>query len=280
MRGVLVLGLLLALTGAGCVSSQSMRPKGLARPRLLTVPQGPDIVQLHVAVVERRLGDAYIDKALWASTDEQVAGIDRLALLENNGFRVGQVIGSLPGELQRMLENERYCANPKGLYLRAGSSTTLTLNMNLPSCAYRLKHDDLEESVTEEQAQCELLVEPTLTADGKTRLRFTPQVKYGEAMTTIEAAPDSSQWEIQVKKACHNYPEVSWEVMLAPNEWLVVGTHLGQPQSLGYQSFVNEEGATPIQRLLVLRTNRAAPQADSGGEVPTTAAQALKSGRR
>jgi hypothetical protein len=244
----------------------------------LSVPQGPDVVQLHVAIVERRLGDQFINQSLWPSTDEQAAGIERLALLENNGFRVGQVIGSLPGELQRMMENERYCANPKGFYLRAGSSTALALN-KLPSCAFQLKHDELEEEIREEQVKCELLVEPTLTPDGKTRLRFTPQVKYGEPTTTIEAAPDSSSWEIQVKEPSHRYPEVSWEVTLAPNEWLVIGTQMDQPQSLGYQSFVNQEGATPIQRLLVLRTNRPAP-VESAGDVPTIAAQALKSGTR
>jgi hypothetical protein len=279
MRGVLVLALF-ALLGAGCVSSQSLRPRGLARQRLLTVPQGPDVVQLEVALVERRLGDAYINKALWVMTEEQVAGIDRLTLLENNGFRVGQVIGSLPSELQRMLKNERFCCNARAYYLRAGSSQAIALGLTVPTCTFQLKHEDLVDPVTEEQAQCELLIEPSLTADGKTRLRFTPQVKYGEAMTTIEAAPESSSWEIQVKKPCHSYPEVSWEVTLAPNEWLVIGTHLGQTQSLGYQSFVNEEGATPIQRLLVLRTNRGPTRNDSDGDVPTTAGQAMKSGRR
>jgi hypothetical protein len=279
MRRVLVLGLLLALGGAGCVSGESMRPRGVARQRLLSLPEGPDVVQLHVAVVERRLGDPYINKELWASTDEQAVGIDQLALLENNGFRVGQVIGSLPSELQRIVENYRYCEQRRGLFLRAGTATPFGWALPVPSCTYQIKQDDSCREVTEDQAQCELLIEPTLTADGKTRLRFTPQVKYGEALTTIEAAPDQSGWDIQVKKACHVYPELSWELTLAPNEWLVIGTHLGQPQSLGYQAFVNEEGATPIQRLLVIRTNRAAPMA-AAGEVPTTAAQALKSGTR
>ncbi len=277
MRRVLVLGLLLALGGAGCVSGESLRPRGVARQRLLSLPDGPDVVQLHLAVVERRLGDPYINQELWASTDERAVGIDRVALLEANGFRVGQVIGSLPSELQRIVENYRYCEQRRGFFLRAGNATPLSWAVPLPTCTYRIKQDDLSREVTEDQAQCELLVEPTLTADGKTRLRFTPQVKYGEALTTIEALPEQSGWDIQVKKACHVYPELSWEVTLAPNEWLVIGTHPGQRESLGYQAFVNEEGATPIQRLLVIRTNRAAAPA-AGGEVPTTAAQALKSG--
>jgi hypothetical protein len=279
MRRVLVLGLLFALGGAGCISGQSLRPKGLARQPLLSLPQGPDVVQLHVAVVERRLGDSYINQTLWASTDEQAAGIEQLALLENNGFRVGQVIGNLPSELLRMVENERYCGNQIGWFLRVGSSTPIKLGPALAKCNYLVKYDDFCREVSTEQANCKFLIEPTLTADGKTRLRFTPMVEHGEAIMTIEAVPEFSSWECQVKQQSHVYPELSWEVTLAPNEWLVVGTQLSQPRALGYQAFVNEEGATPIQRILVLRTNRPAP-ANSGGDIPTPAGQALRSGSR
>jgi hypothetical protein len=279
MRRFLVLGLLLALGGAGCISGQSLRPKGLARQPLLSLPQGPDVVQLHVAVVERRLGDPYINKIMWASTDEQAAGLEQLALLENNGFRVGQVIGNMPSELLRMVENERYCGNQKAWFLRVGSPTPINLGPPLAACSYRVQYDDYCREVSAEQARCKLLIEPTLTADGRTRLRFTPQVDHGEAIMTFEAVPEFSSWDCQVKQQSLVYPELSWEVTLAPNEWLVVGTHLSQPRSLGYQAFVNEEGGTPIQRLLVLRTNRPA-LADSGGDIPTPAGQALRSGMR
>src|SRR5439155_19442931 len=100
--------------------------------------------------------------------------------------------GSLPGELQAMLKNEHFCINPRTQFLRAGSSLPLALGPAVPSCAFRVYHDGQDDEAEYEQAQCELLVEPTRTEDGKTRLRFTPRVTFGEPMTIIEAAPETS----------------------------------------------------------------------------------------
>jgi hypothetical protein len=66
----------------------------------------------------------------------------------------------------------------------------------------------------------------------------------------------------------HSYPKLSWEVTLAPNQYLVVGTRFDQRHSLGFASFVQTEETNPVQRLLVIRTScpGAAPNGGMGGD--------------
>jgi hypothetical protein len=53
------------------------------------------------------------------------------------------------------------------------------------------------------------------------------------------------------------YPWLSWELTVAANEYVVVGTRLDRPGTLGHCCFLHGEGRPPVQRLLVLRTARA-----------------------
>jgi hypothetical protein len=48
-------------------------------------------------------------------------------------------------------------------------------------------------------------------------------------------------------------------VSLEPNEYVVVGARSDRPGTLGHQAFVRRDEATPVQRLLVIRTGRMAP---------------------
>ncbi len=101
----------------------------------------------------------------------------------------------------------------------------------------------------------------TLTSDNKTRLSFVPKVENGEPTLPFHADPDKQSWTIRVEKPCQTYPELAWDVVLAPGEYLVIGGILDKENSLGHRSFVQEEG-TMVQRLLVLRTSRS----QNGGE--------------
>src|SRR5438477_11120266 len=89
----------------GCLSGDRDRASDL----MTNVPWtrttlGPDGALLDFALVERPLGDTFLNEELWCSTDNQVAGLENKALLEDNGFCVGQVIGINPGKLQGLFE--------------------------------------------------------------------------------------------------------------------------------------------------------------------------------
>src|SRR5262249_26814687 len=60
------------------------------------VPEGPDVVVLEVVLLERPVDDPFVNEELWRSADEQAVPLERKAVLDDNGFRVGQIGGLTP----------------------------------------------------------------------------------------------------------------------------------------------------------------------------------------
>lgn len=256
-------GLLLGLLTAsviGCTSGQTIHTTSwLDRFRWGAVPTGPDVVQMDVAVVERPVGDRVLNDKLWALADEQIMEPERRAQLEDNGFRIGQLGGMAPPELQDLLTSERSCAAPRRLVVRAGEAKQLTIGPAAPEGRFRILHDGELTAVTFDQAEFTLEVVPTLTPDGRTRLQFLPLVQHGAVSQVIRPAADHSGLMLQAERPAQRYPKLSWEVTLAPNEYVVIGGRYDLPETLGHAYFVRPEESQPVQRMLVIRTGRPAP---------------------
>jgi hypothetical protein len=250
---------LLALLPAGCLPVRDGPVRTAADLLRAFRPPAPaaDVVQIDVALLERPVGDAYVNKGLWAFADEQVVDLERRAVLEENGFRVGQVIGQPPTELRELLRSERSCVNPRRRLIAAGTPAALLLGPLQPECRFRLRREGGPAEVVLQQAQCSLVVVPTLTADGKTRLHFAPKVEHGEMLPRYAAAPDQSDWVMEIRRQSVSYPDLGWDVTVGGNEYLVIGAWPDQPGTLGHRSFIDGQGRSAVQRLLVLRTFRA-----------------------
>ncbi len=272
----LVPGLLLALLG--CALEQARPITWLDRFQAAQTSLGPDGVILDVVVIERPVGDAYINQELWGCTDEQVVPLEHKALLAENGFRVGCVIGMTPGRLQALLTSERCCVKSQRQILPAGKSLTLDVGRVVSRMQYRVTLDGRTSTAALEQAQSLLVIVPTLTADGRTKLEITPQVQYGAKVPHWDPTADRRNWEIERRRCDQTYPDLAWEVTLAPNVYLVIGAAAADsPSSLGYQCFINEESEVHVQRLVVLRTNRstAEPSAADPDQPAGSSGQAL-----
>jgi hypothetical protein len=255
--------LLVLLTGwlAGCVTSQPAQSTSLMeRPRPFQGPTGPDVVQLNIALLEQPVGDAYLNRGVWDFTDEQGIAAELRAVLEDNGLRVGQVGGIPPTELQALLTSDRCNVNPRQVLLHADSPTTVVLGPPRPLCQFDLQQDSRATPVRLEQAQFTLAVLPKLMPDGRTCLRFTPQVHHGAMAPAIELSDDRSGFFLRGKQATECYPRLSWEVTVAPNEYVLVGTCFERPATLGHQVFVRPDEPRPVQRLLAIRTCRLAKE--------------------
>src|SRR5208283_5426209 len=104
-----------------------------ARPSSYFIPPhfhrsnlGPDGVLLDMVVVERSLGDPFLNNDVWSCTDTDVTGLDKKAVLDDNGICVGQVVGMNPAKLQNLIECKRYCVTSRRQILPAGKSIAVT----------------------------------------------------------------------------------------------------------------------------------------------------------
>jgi hypothetical protein len=252
----------------GCLTNKPDASVSLKKHLQPLGPTGPDVVHIELALIEQPVGDRYLNQDLWPLADEQVVGLEQKAVLEENGFRVGQVGGIPPPGLQALLTSATSCANPRLWQLHAGKSKTVILGSTRPLCCFQRKQGGEPRAISLEQAQCTLLVVPTLTEDGRIQLRFTPQILHGETNLLPCPAPDNSGWVLQEQRPTELYADLGWEVVLAPYEYVVIGGRLDQPASLGHQCFIDADAPRPVQRLLVMRTGHqaAATAADAPAE--------------
>jgi hypothetical protein len=225
---------------------------------------GDDVIYLDVAFLERPLSETFLHRELWSEANEEVVytdddqlfNMERLTALQKNGFRVGQISGLLPTKLQDMLDTQRDC-QARRIQLHSGHETTLSLGPSATRCCCRLNRDGRFTPVELTQAQCQLVVVPSLTDEGRIRLRFTPQILHGQTKTAflpVRCADGQLDWARQERPAEESYPWLGWTLEVAPNDYVVAGPKLEKGETLGEQFFLTrEEGCPIVQRLLVLR---------------------------
>jgi hypothetical protein len=250
----------------GCFAEQSERSTARLYAPPLAGPVGDDVVFMDVAVIERPLGDDFLNHELWSDADEQAvraenddqaASLERKTALEKNGFRVGQVCGQLPPpKLQDLLLSQHSCTAHR-IQLHAGHETTIPLGPLWPHCRCQVSRDAQTLAVDFQKAQCLLEIMPSLAEEGRVRLRFTPHIKHGEVKTAFTALRDAGgllHWGRQEQQPEEVYPWLSWIVTLTANEYLVIGAKLENSDTLGEQFFLSGEDHPGMQHLLVLRT--------------------------
>jgi hypothetical protein len=219
-------------------------------------PTGPDVVQMDVAVLECPVGDSFINGALWELADEQVVGLEHKAVLDDNGFRVGELGGITPPGLLLLLRNERNNPSPRRVQLHAGNPTPITLGARLPACEFDLRQDGKPVKVSLKDAECGLQVVPTLAADGAIHLHVTPRITHGERRLWPAVSPDRRSLLLPAQRATEDYERLGWDVTVAPGQYVVVGTRYDRPGTLGHRCFLRPAEAQPVQRLLVICTSR------------------------
>jgi len=277
LRPLLLLGLLPLV--AGCAWFQPAdKPAWVSRLRR-PAPQSDDArVALDLAILEKPLGDPFMNRDLWRSTDDMVIDLEKKDLLEKNGYRVGQVVGLTPEALQALLKSERYCVNPRRRIVPDGGHVTQYLGPVFPESSFTLHESEREMPLNFDQVRFCLDIVATRAKDGKIRLTFTPKVETGERVLPFQPDVDRSTWTLCVDKPYRVFPSLSWEVTVEPNKFVVIGASLERGETVGHRSLVQEE-YPPRQRLLVIRaaTNGGAETAEEPKEAgPTGTSLALQ----
>lgn len=280
----LIIGIF-ALVLPGCMF-WGTSPSVVTRERIATPPPVPDpnMVQVDIALLERPLEDPFLDRELWLSTDQHIVELERLALLEDNGIRVGQVVGMIPARLTSLLKSERSCIDPRRRTLASGQGLTHHLTPVQPRVAFTVTHRGERQEVSLDQAKFCLEVIPTLDNKGRTKVQFTPKVQHSSEAFPIKVAPDYSGWVNEAGRPHRSFPQLGWHVSLGTGEILVIGTHLDKQGTLGYNAFVHAEEPNPMQRVLIVRTSRtftspeaelSSPQLGNGKAAPLALQAAL-----
>jgi hypothetical protein len=254
----LLFGLLVGLL-AGCATGKPARFISWFGQAPFQGLEGPDVIRMDVALIERPPDDAYLSWEVWRLADEQVVSLERRAVLEESGFRVGLLAGLKPAGLQTLLSSEKSCANPRRFFLHAGKAATVALGPTRARYRFQIPEAGQAGFVSFEQATSSLEVVPSLKGNGQIQLRFTPQMQHGEPVLAAHTAEDNSGFLLQAERPTKSYAALAWEVTLAPNQYLIVGARLDRPESLGYQSFLRKDEAVAVQRLLVIRVAHASP---------------------
>jgi hypothetical protein len=255
--------LLMGLFFGGCIL-EGPTTGWLGRPRLLQGPTGSDVIQLDVAILEGPVGNWAFNRELWTLADEQGIALETQTVLEENGLRVGQIGGLAPPILQTLLTSERSCVRSRRIQLRSGTPRTLVLGPPVTQGRFALHENSRETAVTLTKANCVLTVLPTLASDGRTRLQFTPEVQANSTPALLANAPGPPAWERaasvdlegQDQGTNQRFSSLSWEITLAPNDYLLIGGRYDRPNTLGSQTFIRADEDAPVQRLLVIRTTR------------------------
>jgi hypothetical protein len=275
--------LLLAGVGAGCFDTRpDPLTARLAAPSPFAGPAGADMVEVDVFVIERPAGDDFLNRKLWDLADELAVSLDRKPSqedggfgvrqnLEENGFRVGQLGGWAPSGLQALLGSSVSCPDPRRACLHSGHVLPVPLGPVQPRCRFDVFKGGTPTPADLRDAQCRLEIVPQLTDDGRVRLQFTPHIQHGERAVAFGPCQDPSgalRWDRHEDQADSAFPQAGWDVTLAPNEFVAVGANLKRPGTLGHACFLDVgEGGPPVQRLLVLRTNRTLAEA-AAAELP------------
>jgi hypothetical protein len=242
---------------------------------------GADVVQMDVAVIERPYGDPFLNRGLWELADEQALSLERKTTLDENGFRVCQIGGMTPAGLQKLLTSPRTCADPRRVQVHAGQAVPVPLGTAWKSCRFQLRLDDQATAVDLKDAECLFEVTPTLTDDGRIRLQITPHVKHGAPAVAFAARQDPSgalRWSRQQEQPEECYNRLAWDMTISPNEFVVIGTRLDRPDTLGQAFFLPPPDDIRVQRLLVLRTGRSLAETASELEMGRSPPLALRAG--
>jgi hypothetical protein len=233
-------------------------------PVRATLPAAaPDGAYVEALLVERPVGDAVLDHDLWHSAKPPMPA-ETAVLLAENGLRVRVVTGSLPPAFRRLLETD--AIEPHGYTFGTRPDVVVPTATPPDPCTFRVLADvaGARKDVSLKAARCGVLVRPTWGGDGKLRVWCEPQVQHGERVDRFEPNGDGTGLTVTGEVPTERYPGLGFEVILGPDDHLVIGSPSAAEGTLGEAAFTAEADRQTRQRVLLIRGGwRGPPPADA-----------------
>ena len=266
-RALIFVAIALLAALPGCVSDEKLAPTDHDTFRLDTESFG-DRALLDVALVQAPLGDAFLDRRIWAGADQMICPADKRDLLEANGLRIGVLVGAPPAGLTNLLQTDRTCVERHGRFAPSDVTINQPLLAAKETALCRIQHVGRIETASLDRPIFSLDFTPTRLGPSTIRLKIVPRIETGDKRTMYKAVPEESKWKLETKRADHSLIELGCEVDLLANQILIIGCRSEREETFGYGGFVRVDGPEPMQRLLVVRHLRPSAASDRVGGMP------------
>jgi hypothetical protein len=258
---------------AGCLHVAD-RPAWLARNPFEQAPVG-DVAAVRYVLIERTAGGDEINRRVWDRIDEQFLPFETRTVLEDAGLRVGIANESAPGPLRKMIEDPRTDWGYRGRTFALDKPAPLALGGLLPRAEFAVPAAEVDAS-TFARDTVSLGFDLTVrdAGDAKVLIHLVPHARYRDPNRLLPGEGGVRE------EAKETFPGAAFEVILAPTEFLVVGTDWYWDGTFGHSAFTDERDERRVQRLLVLGATRAKTDHVPGllpgdaGSVPPLASQA------
>jgi hypothetical protein len=248
------------VVGLGCErlftsTDQPIRPN-VVRSLAPAIPADSLVVEF--VLLERPLGDAFIDRELWAST-MPVGTPEVRTLLAENGFRAGLLSGVLPTKFQTILDTKAdVVVPPHMMTFNKRKETVIPTAGPILECKYDLLADlaGKPETISLKQVRCGILVKPQVMDEGRVKLWCEPRVQHGDSEVRFRPSEDGTQLTKFEEVPTEKYPSLGLEVLLRADECLVIGCISERQETLGTTVFGAESNGNLRQRLVVIRSRQ------------------------
>src|SRR5579884_3944651 len=155
----------------------------------------------------------------------------------------------MPARLQGLLNTERSCALKRRYRVHSGEPVTIALGPDQAVCHCELHQDGRKSVLDLPDAQCCFQVVASLTRDGSTKLHFTPLVQHGARRPVLQPTAGHDSMLFEQQRATEQYRGLAWDVTLAPNQFVVIGTRGERANTLGYDCFFRPDEPKPVQQI-------------------------------
>jgi hypothetical protein len=256
MRVVGCVVLCAAVAAGGC--KKPLTPTDSAATQTVARSLGPTVAPeglfVESVLLERPVGDAFLDRDLWAAA-LPVGEPETRTLLAENGLRAGVLTGRLPQKFQDLLNSDADAVDPHGMTFNSRKEAVIPTAGPTDPCQFALLADlaGKPKPVELKQARCGVLVKPQPADAGRVRVWCEPQIQHGDRRELYRPTEDGTRFTKFEEVPLEKYPAFGFEVTLGPEDCLVIGWSADRPATLGAALFGVEVDNRPRQRVLVIR---------------------------
>lgn len=243
----------------GCLAQKyAGPPSALAkRFRPMPIPPGPNGLFMDVIHLERPFGDKELNGDLWANADEEQLEIALRMRLEQHGFRVAVLGGSLPAIFKSLFSEEELGEmNGEHLQIQSGIPNQIQTGGVQTSWPDETVAAENGKSPAYADAVGMLRIIPRITSDGCVDLVLTPEIQHGAARRKYVPSLGSGgplDWSIQFGRQSRMFEELSFTLRLRSGQYAMVSCLPADRENLGARFFTGARDGQTFQRLILIQ---------------------------